>query len=174
MALCARHPARPLVSAIGIVLLGLVLLPAAPVGATDTYSTVYTVDDYYGHDYSVQAMVRHTAYSDHIYADSFWLSVDVLNAGQTAVCENYNWIRITPSPNSGTVWGDGYPFPLYQADPVRWAHQPFNQNMYWSSSQPVRILHETASVDVCGSGSQWMAAGVAMYRFPTYWHHQGT
>ena len=169
-----RRTIRPIVSAVGVVILAMLVVPAAPVGATDQYSSYYTVDDYYGHDYQVRAMVRHTSYSDHIYAESFWLYIDVLGTSQQAVCENYNWLRITPSPSTGTVWSDASPFPLYYSNSPAWAYETFYQNMYWSSSQPVRILHETASVNVCGSGSQWMAAGVAMYRFPTYWHDQGT
>jgi hypothetical protein len=140
----------------------------------DTYSSYYTVDDALGNDYTVRAMVRNTPYSDHIYASSFWLNIDVLGGGQLAVCENYDWMRSNPYPYFGNQWGNGYPFPLDSGDAPTWAWKTFYADMYWSGSDPVRILHETAGDDVCGSSSAWIAAGVAMYRFPTYWYHQGT
>ena len=140
--------------------------------ASQYYSYPYTVKDGSGKYYHVMGMVSYTLYSDHIYANSFWLNIYRRDGAQPpAVCSQYYWSRNAPGPYNGSHWNDGSPFPIY--DNPTWDYWTFNQDMYWGSSTPIQIHLETSSVDVCGTpGGSWESAGVAIYRFSTYWYDQ--
>lgn len=143
------------------------------VGAVDSYSPTYYVDDSAGNSYKVQARVRNTPYSDHIYVDSFWLRIDVLQAGETAVCGQYNFSRSSPYPYGGTFATYDPPFPLDHGDIYQWIDPYyFNQDMYWSSGTPAWTQHLTSGEYLCGSASDYRTAGVVMYRDSSGWFYQ--
>jgi len=112
-------------------------------------------------------MIDNTAYSDHIYANAFWLNVYTDNSSYSAVCSQYTYYRNAPSPYSGKLWNDGSPFPI-TTNPT-WDYMTFNQNMYWGGGQ-VQIMLETDSYDYCGSGLGYTTAGVEMVRDGSGWY----
>jgi hypothetical protein len=151
------------------------VLALFPVGAMadDSYSSYHHVRDSAGQAFWTQAMVRNQPYGDHIYVENFWLQIDVTDSSVTTRCGHFPWSRMSPSPlpYTGTLWTNGWPFPLNYWNTPAWSYVDFYQDMYWNGdNNPTSSQHRSASEDVCGSGSSWRTAGVQMYRFPTYWY----
>ena len=72
-------------------------------------------------------MVRNTPYSDHIYADSFWLNTNIYDTSVTTLCGHFPWSRTSQSspPYTGTLWTNGYPFPLNYWNTPTWSYVNF-------------------------------------------------